>query len=285
MRHEERFMDKAPAEVYATLLDEGRYLCSIRTMYRILSANKEVRERRNQLRHPEYKKPELLATVPNQVWSWDITKLLGPKKWTYYYLYVIMDIYSRFVVGWMVATKETGALAKDLINETCMRQGINKDQLVIHSDRGSPMTSKTVAQLMAELGVTKSLNRPHVSNDNPYSESHFKTLKNRPDYPKRFGSIEDAKAYGRALIAWYNHEHHHSGIALMTPYMVHYGLAKDCNEKRQAVLTSAYLHHPERFVGGPPATIALPDAAWINKPVELPSGEMSVLESPDLVLL
>lgn len=259
-------MDKAPAAAYATLLDEGRYLCSISTMYRILRANKEVRERRDQLRHPEYKKPELLATAPNQVWSWDITKLLGPMKWTYYYFYVIIDIYSRYVVGWMVASRETGALAEDLIDETCTRQRIDRNQLTIHSDRGSPMTSNTVAQLLADLGVTKSLSRPHVSNDNPYSESHFKTLKYRPDFPERFGSIQDAKSFCKDFISWYNEDHYHSGIALMTPTMVHYGKAAACNAARQNVLTSAYIEHPERFVRGQPKTIALPEAAWINPP-------------------
>ena len=282
--HEERFVDKAPAAVYAALLDEGRYLCSISTMYRILRANKEVRERRDQLRHPEYKKPELLATAPNQVWSWDISKLLGPVKWTYYYLYVIIDIYSRYVVGWMVASRETGSLAENLIDETCTRQRIDRNQLIIHSDRGSPMTSKTVAQLLAELGVTKSLSRPHVSNDNPYSESHFKTLKYRPGFPKRFGCIEDAKSFCKDFITWYNEDHYHSGIALMTPDMMHYGKAVACNAERQNVLTSAYIEHPERFVRGQPKTIALPEAAWINPPKSpvLTKGSSPVLE-PTLI--
>lgn len=264
--HEERFADKAPTEVYATLLDERRYLCSISTMYRILRANKEVRERRNQLRHPEYKKPELLATAPNQVWSWDITKLLGPVKWTYFYLYVIIDIYSRYVVGWMIATRETAALAKTLISETCIRQAIEQEQLIIHSDRGTSMTSKAVALLLADLGVTKSLNRPHVSNDNPYSESQFKTMKYQPMFPERFGSIEDARAFCQRFFAWYNNEHYHSGIALMTPDTVHYGRAQDCNANRQTILSSAYIQHPERFVKGQPKTIALPEAVWINPP-------------------
>lgn len=259
-------MDKAPAEVYAKLLDEGVYHCSVSTMYRILRANKEAQERRNQRRHPNYKKPELLAVKPNEVWSWDITKLLGPAKWTYYYFYVIIDIYSRYVVGWRVSTSETGALAKDLIRESCLRQGIDKKQLVIHSDRGSAMTSKTVAQLMAELGVTKSLNRPHVSNDNPYSEAQFKTLKYQHDFPGNFGCIEDARAYCKRFVTWYNFEHYHSGIALMTPSMVHTGEAKTRNVQRQSVLSSAYALNPERFVRGEPKTIALPEAAWINPP-------------------
>jgi putative transposase len=264
--HEERFVDKAPAEVYAKLLDEGRYHCSISTMYRILRSANEIRERRDQARHPNYTKPELLATAPNQVWSWDISKLKGPRKWNNYYLYVIIDIFSRYVVGWTVASRETAALAKELISETCKRQHIDQKQLTIHSDRGPSMTSNSVALLLADLGVTKSLNRPYVSNDNPYSEGQFKTLKYRPLFPKRFGSIQDARALCRKLFAWYNKEHYHSGIALMTPYMVHHRLAETCNEKRQAVLLSAYAAHPERFVMGQPTTIPLPEAAWINKP-------------------
>lgn len=265
--HEDRFIDKAPAEIYATLLDEGIYLCSVRTMYRILADLKEVRERRNQLRHPQYKRPELLAIEANQVWSWDITKLKGPVKWSHYYLYVILDIFSRYAVGWMIASRETGKLAKLLISETCRRQDIQEDQLIIHSDRGSSMTSKPVALLLADLGVTKSLNRPHVSNDNPYSESQFKTLKYCPAFPKRFGSIEDARAFCREFFDWYNNEHYHTGIALMTPKVVHYGLAEECNASRQKVLSSAYSAHPERFVRGQPKTLVLPEAAWINKPV------------------
>lgn len=264
--HEERFMDKAPYEVYAKLLDEGTYLCSISTIYRILRSNSEVRERRNQARHPVYKKPELIATAPNQVWSWDITKLLGPVKWTYYYLYVIMDIYSRYTVGWMIAKQETGTLAKELISQTCIRQGIEEEQLIIHSDRGTSMTSKTVALLLADLGVTKSLSRPHVSNDNPYSESQFKTLKYRPEFPQRFGSIEDARAHCKEFFDWYNNGHYHSGLALMTPATVHHGKAQNCNNRRQIILSSAYIQHPERFVSGQPKTIALPEAAWINPP-------------------
>jgi putative transposase len=264
--HEDRFVDKAPREIYAALLDEGIYLCSVSTLYRILRERNEVRERRNIIRHPKYKKPELIAVAPNQVWSWDITKLKGPVKWTYYYLYVILDIFSRHAVGWMVARRETAELASDLIGETCMRQGIDKDELTIHSDRGPAMTSKTVALLMADLGVTKSLNRPHVSNDNPYSESQFKTLKYQPTFPEHFGSIEDARAFCRQFFDWYNNEHYHSGIALMTPAMVHYGLAESCNRDRQEVLWRAYDAHPERFVRGRPKVLELPTAAWINPP-------------------
>lgn len=264
--HQPRFVDKAPRQVFAALLDEGIYLCSISTMYRILKANDEVRERRNIARHPQYKKPELLATGPNQVWSWDITKLKGPVKWTYYYLYVILDIFSRHVVGWMVATRETAELAKHLISATCLRQGVAQAELTIHSDRGSAMTSKAVALLLSDLGVTKSLSRPHVSNDNPYSESQFKTLKYQPTFPERFGSIEDARSFCQGFFNWYNNEHYHSGIALLTPATVHYGFAESANEGRQVVLRKAYGEHSERFVLGCPKPLRLPEAAWINPP-------------------
>jgi putative transposase len=268
--HSERFVDRAPAEVAATLLDEGTYLCSWRTMYRILQDNKEVRERRNQLRHPVYNKPELLATAPNQVWSWDITKLMGPYKWTYFYLYVIIDIFSRYVVGWMVADGESTTLAKRFIRESCDKQGIVEGQLTIHSDRGPSMTSLGVAQLLGGLGVTKSVSRPHVSNDNPYSESHFKTLKYQPEFPDRFGSIDDAKAFCRLFFDWYCNEHRHSGIAMLTPATVHHGLAHDVLQERARVLQLAYQAHPERFVNGPPAPPALPAAVWINPPTPEP---------------
>ncbi len=264
--HSERFQDKAPHEVYATLLDEGAYHCSIRTMYRILGENAEVKERRNQLRHPEYKKPELLATAPNQVWSWDITKLLGPAKWTYFYLYVILDIFSRYVVGWMVASCESAELAKRLVTESCEKQGIQKGQLTIHADRGSSMKSKPVAFLLSDLGITKTHSRPHTSDDNPYSEAQFKTLKYRPDFPERFGSIEDARAFCQTFFAWYNQEHRHTGISLLTPEMVHYGRADTIIQSRQNVLTAAYEAHPERFVRKMPLHKLLPEAAWINPP-------------------
>jgi len=264
--HSERFSDKAPAEVYATLLDEGTYLCSMRTMYRILKTCGEVRERRNQLRHPPYKKPELLATQPNQVWSWDITKLLGPATWTYFQLYVILDIFSRYVVGWMVAHRESAALAERLIRETCEKEAVAPGQLTIHADRGSSMTSKPVAFLLADLGVLKTHSRPHVSDDNPYSESHFKTLKYRPDFPDRFGSIEDARAFCQAFFAWYNLQHHHLGIALLTPDIVHHGRSAQAIAVRQQTLLAAYAAHPERFVRKPPQPPRLPEAAWINPP-------------------
>jgi putative transposase len=264
--HAERFMDAAPRQIYATLLDEGLYLCSVSTMYRILCQQGELRERRNQLRHPSYRKPELLASGPNQVWSWDITKLKGPAKWVYFCLYVILDIFSRYVVGWMVAHRESANLAKRLIQETCDKQGIVEGQLVIHADRGGSMTSKTVAQLMADLGVTKTHSRPHVCNDNPFSESQFKTMKYRPQFPERFGCLEDARAFCRSFFSWYNTQHRHSAIGLMTPEMVHYGKAAEVWEQRKEVLLAAYRAHPERFVTRQPAPPALPTAVWINKP-------------------
>jgi putative transposase len=261
-------MDLAPAEVYATLLDEGRYLCSLRTMYRILAAAHEVRERRNQLRHVA-PTPELLATRPNEVWSWDITKLLGPAKWTYYYLYVILDIFSRYVVGWMVAHRESALLAERLIAATCAKQQIRPDQLTIHADRGSSMTSKPVALLLADLGITRTHSRPHVSNDNPFSEAQFKTLKYRPEFPDRFGSVEHARACCHPFFTWYNTAHRHGGIGLLTPAMVHYGHAESVCAQRAAVLAAAYVAHPERFVRQLPTPPALPTAVWINPPAVL----------------
>lgn len=262
----ERFVDHAPREVYATLLDEGTYLCSPRTMYRVLADHAEVRERRAQLRHPAYSQPELLATGPNQVWSWDITKLLGPAKWTYYYLYVMLDIFSRYVVGWLLAERESSVLAELLITEACARQHIQPDQLTIHADRGGPMIAKPVALLMADLGVLKSHSRPHVSNDNPFSEAQFKTMKYRPDYPDRFGSQVDARTWAQTFFPWYNNEHHHSGIGFMTPATVHYGDASRLFAHRQQTLSTAYAAHPERFVKGQSIPPALPPAVWINPP-------------------
>lgn len=271
--HEDKFVDKAPAEIFAQLLDEGIYLCSVSTMYRILREHGEVRERRNLLRHPEYTKPELLATAPNQVWSWDITKLRGSEKWSYHYLYVIIDIFSRYVVGWMVAPAQTAELAEALITETCWRQSIDEGELYIHSDRGAAMTSKPVALLLSELGVTRSLSRPYVSDDNPYSEAHFKTLKYRPDFPKRFGSVQDAREFCREFFAWYNNEHYHSGIAWMTPVTVHYGKVKNCSKIRQNVFNKAYEMHAERFVNGRPISHQPPTEVWINKPQKADSEE------------
>lgn len=264
--HSERFVDQAPSAVYATLLDEGKYHCSIRTMYRILEENQEVRERRDQLRHPNYNKPELLATGTNQVWSWDITKLLGPQKWTYFYLYVILDIFSRYVVGWMVARREAAVLATKLVQESCEKQNIEQGQLTIHADRGSSMKSKALALLLSDLGVTKTHSRPYTSNDNPYSEAQFKTLKYRPEFPNRFGSIEDARSFCQSFFSWYNREHRHSGIGLFTPEAVHYGRSKEIYQIRQDALLNAYRLHPERFVKNMPVPPELPGAVWINKP-------------------
>jgi len=265
--HSEPFVDKAPGEVFATLLDQGVYLCAERTMYRILAEQEEVRERRNQLTHRKVARPELEATGPNQVWSWDITKLKGPVKWTYFSLYVILDIFSRYVVGWMVARRESAALAKRLITESCEKQAVLPGQLIIHADRGPAMKSKGVAQLMGDLGVTKSHSRPHVSNDNPFSESQFKTLKYRPDFPDRFGSIEDCLSFCRAFFSWYNIEHHHSGIAMLTPEAVHYGRVQEIQAFRQEVLMKAYQTHPERFVNAVPRPMKLPERVWINPPL------------------
>jgi putative transposase len=264
--HSERFADLAPGEVWAILLDEGVYLGSQSTFYRLLRAAGQSRERRRQATHPAAVKPELVADAPNQVWSWDITKLHGPAKWTYYQLYVIIDIYSRYVVGWMVAGRESAALAEVLIKQTCAKQRIGHDQLSIHADRGSSMTSKPVAFLLADLGVTQSHSRPHTSNDNPYSEAQFKTLKYRPDFPTHFSSIEAARVHCQAFFAWYNNEHRHTGLGLHTPADVHHGLADTVRGKRAAVLTAAYHAHPERFVGKPPQPPELPTISWINPP-------------------
>jgi putative transposase len=263
--HSERFVDQAPREVWAQLLDENRYLCSVSTMYRILRKSGEVRERRDQMRHPSYRKPELLATAPNEVWTWDITKLLGPAKWTYFYLYVILDLFSRYAVGWTVAYRESAGLAKRLLEQTCQKQEILPGRLTVHADRGPSMRSKTVAHLLGDLGVTKTHSRPHVSNDNPFSESQFKTLKYRPQFPDRFGSIQDARAFCRVFFDWYNTQHHHSGIGLLTPEVVHYGEADDVLQKRREVMLEAYQRNPQRF-RKPPVLPAVPKAVWINPP-------------------
>lgn len=268
LMHSERFMDQAPRTIYANMLDEGSYLCSVSTMYRLLAQEGELRERRDQLRHPSYRKPELLATGPNQVWSWDITKLKGPVKWSYFYLYVILDIFSRYVVGWMVAATDSASLATRLIRESYLKQGVDPGRLTIHSDRGSSMTSKSVAELLADLGVIKSHSRPHVSDDNPFSESQFKTLKYRSEFPERFGSIEDARSFCREFFSWYNTQHRHSGIGFMTPEAVHYERAGELWEWRRQVLLSAFKQHPERFVRRPPTPPPLPTAVWINRPKE-----------------
>ncbi len=264
--HEPRFVDLAPSEVYATMLDEGRYLCSERTMYRILAANHEVHERRDQLRHANHPRPELLATRPNELWSWDITKLKGPAKWTYFYLYVVLDVFSRYVVGWMVAPMESATLAKKLLAETCCREGIEPSQLTLHADRGSSMTSKSFALLLADLGVTKTHSRPHVSNDNPFSESAFKTLKYRPGFPDRFGCDQDARGHCGRFFDWYNHAHRHGALGLCTPHDVHHGGATDILTRRAAILAAAFDARPERFPHGRPVPPSLPTEVWINKP-------------------
>ncbi len=279
--HSDRFVNDSPAQVYARLLDEGTYLASQSTMYRLLAAHGEVRERRDQLRRPNYTKPELLATKPNELWSWDITKLLGPQKWTYYYLYVILDVFSRYVVGWMVAHRESAVLAEKLISETLAKQGITRDQLTIHADRGSSMTSKPVAFLLADLGVTKSHSRPHVSNDNPFSESQFKTMKYRPGFPDRFGCIEDARAFCQPFFGWYNDEHHHSGLGLHTPASVHYGQADAIREQRAAVLAGAYAAHP-RTLRSRHAAATATAGRRLDQPAPAGGSANSVITRPEL---
>jgi len=264
--HSTRFVDQAPAEVYASLLDEGVYLCSERTMYRVLAQADEVRERRAQARHPAYPKPELVAAQPNQVWSWDITKLAGPAKGSGFYLYTIIDIFSRYVPGWLVAPRENADLARRFIGETAAKYEVAPDTLTLHADRGSPMVAQSVALLLGALGIGQSHSRPHVSNDNPFSESQFKTLKYHPTFPDRFGSVEDARAFCGAFFSWYNTAHHHQGIGLHTPVQVYTGTAAAVRTQRQQTLRAAYDHHPERFVRGMPQAPALPTAVWINRP-------------------
>jgi putative transposase len=275
----ERFVDCSPAAIYATLLDEGRHLCSERTYYRILAKHQQLRERRQQRQHPEYAAPELLATRINAVWSWDITKLKGAVTGTSYHLYVILDLFSRYVTGWMLAQHESDELARQLIEETALRQGITTGQLTIHADRGPSMRSKSVALLLSDLGITKSHSRPYCSNDNPYSESQFKTMKYRPEFPRRFCSIEEARAFCGEFFRWYNHEHYHSGIALLTPHIVHSLQSDAVIAKRDAVLRLAYQKHPERFVHGLPTAPRLPEAVWINKPEQngVESGKLSLI--------
>jgi transposase InsO family protein len=277
--HDPRFVDQTPAEVFATLLDEGVYLCSIRTMYRILNSSKEVRERRRQLRHPVYQKPELLAEAPNQVWSWDITKLRGPAKWTYFYLYVILDIFSRRVLGWRVEEVESATLFTPLFKETVAKHGVPPGQLTLHADRGGPMKAKPTALLLADLGVTKSHGRPHTSNDNPFSEAQFKTLKYQPMFPQRFETIDDARAFCRNFFRWYNADHHHVGIGLMTPDQVHYGQVDALRDHRQHTLNQAFAKTPERFVRKPPEPPAVPAAVWINPP-KPPANNSGAADQP-----
>jgi len=265
--HSPRFVDVSPEETYATLLDEGSYLCSTRTMYRILAAHHGgVRERRDQLTHPAYAKPELLAERPNELWSWDVSKLKGPAKWTYFYLYVILDVFSRYIVGWTVQYRENAQLATALIEQAAAQQQITPQILTLHADRGAPQRAKPVAFLLADLGITKTHSRPYTSSDNPYSEANFKTLKYRPEFPERFGDIEHARGHCRAFVHWYNNAHRHSGIGLMTPAAVHHGRAETLHAERARVLAQAYARTPERFVRRPPTPPALPTAAWINQP-------------------
>lgn len=260
------FMDKAPAQVFAKLLEDGEYWCSPRTMYRILDEHDQVSERRAQRRHPEYVKPQLVATAPNQVWSWDTTKLPGPVKGVYFTLYVVLDIFSRYIVGWQVTKSESAAVAQELIGACCKEQRVARGQLTIHTDRGSPMVAKSTAQLYVDLGVARSHSRPHTSNDNPYSESNFRTLKYRPDMPAQLGSLEHARQVVRELVDWYNDEHYHVGLALLHPVDVHYGRVDEIVAARQRVLDDAHARHPERFVHGRPVQKKPPPAAWINPP-------------------
>lgn len=262
----DEFMDLAPAQVYAKLLEDGEFLCSTRTMYRILDAHHQVRERRAQARHPEYVKPQLVARAPNQVWSWDTTKLPGPTKGTYFTLYVILDIFSRYIVGWQIAARESAAVAQELIEACCKKQGVAREQLTIHADNGSPMVAKSTALLYVDLGVAKSHSRPHTSNDNPYSESNFRTLKYRPEMPEQLGSLEHARQVIGALVHWYNEVHYHVSLELMHPSDVHHGRVDAIVAARQAVLDEAHRNHPERFVGGRPVQKRPPATAWINPP-------------------
>lgn len=264
--HQPAHVDKSPRTVYATLLDAGHYLASVSTFYRLLRGLGETRGRRNELIHPVYTKPELLARAPRQLWSWDITKLKGPAKWTCYHLYVILDVFSRYVVGWMLAPRESAELAQELIATTCDREQIPREQLTLHADRGISMRSKPVALLLADLGVTKSHSRPYVSDDNPFSEAQFRTLKYQPDFPDRFASIEHGRGFCQTFFGWYNDEHYHSGIGYMTPAAMHTGQAPQIYAARQRVLDQARDHHPGRFMQRHPAPPALPTAVGINWP-------------------
>jgi putative transposase len=274
----ERFADLAPAAVFAILLDEGSYHGSVRTMYRLLARENQTGERRKQRAHTVYAKPELLAVRPNEVWSWDITKLKGPAKWTCFHLYVILDIFSRYIVGWMIAAREAAELAEQLIADTVHKQEIAPGTLTLHADRGSSMRSKPVAALLVDLDVIKTHSRPHVSDDNPYSEAQFKTLKYRPDFPARFGSIEDARVHCQGFFRWYNTVHRHSGIAMMTPHTVHYRHDTQLTEERGVTLMTAFAAHPERFKGLAPKPAQVPESVWINPPnKEIVSAETIIL--------
>jgi putative transposase len=270
--HSERFQDSSPRQVWATLLDEGEYLCSISTMYRLLRGEGESQERRNQRTHPTYARPELLATAPNQLWSWDITWMRGPARLSYFYFYVVLDVFSRYIVGWMVAEEESAHLATHLIAESCRKQDIQAGELTLHADRGAPMTAKDMSQLLEDLGVAKSHSRPYTSNDNPYSEAQFKTAKYRPDYPDRFQDVHAARAWAVSFVDWYNNHHRHSNLGLMTPAMVHHGQAEQITDQRRQRLHAAYQCHPERFVRGLPQPPDLPAQVWINPPLTMPSA-------------
>lgn len=263
-----RFCNSAPRAIVATLLDEGRYLASASTFYRILRDEGQLHERRAIATHPARVKPELLTTAPNELWSWDITKLPGPAKWTWFSLYLVLDVFSRFIVAWAVATRESAAIAKALFSDAARDQGIQPGQLHIHADGGSAMKAKSLALLFADLAISKSHSRPHVSNDNPFSEAHFKTLKYRPEFPEFFPSIEAARAFMPDLVHWYNHEHRHSGLAFLTPADVHFGRAQDVLARRNAVLQNAWKQQPRRFRPNGPAQRALPSVVYINKPAD-----------------
>ena len=279
--HSDEYLDSSPAEVNSDLLSKGRYICSIRTMYRVLESANEVRERRDRARRPVYHKPELVATAPNQVWSWDISKLRTGKPFSYLFLYVIMDIFSRYVVGWMIAERENSSFATLLIEETYKRQGVEPGQLILHADNGPQMVSGTTAQLCAKLEIMRSHNRPYVSNDNPFSESLFGTAKQHPSFPKKFGGIDDGLTWGREFFPWYNKEHHHSGLVYLTPAEVHTGSYVDVLKKRQETLDVAYVLNPERFVKGAPQTGTLPEAVWINPPEEKKEKEILLEQADD----
>jgi putative transposase len=274
----ERFADLSPREIYATLLDEGSYVCSWPTIYRLLRQQGQTTRRRDRPHRP-YQRPELLAKAPRQLWSWDITKLKGPQTWTYFYLYVILDVFSRYVVGWMIAPGESAELAEMLIGETCRREQIGREQLTLHADRGSSMRSKCVSQLLVDLGVARTHSRPHVSNDNPFSEAQFKTAKYHPSTPERFGSLEDARGWASSFFEWYNHEHHHTSLGLLTPATVHDGRAEEVLRTRKQVLAAAYHLHPERFVRGQPQPQRPPEAVWINPP-QSPESDHNTFSPP-----
>ena len=277
-----RFQDQAPRQVWARLLEEGVYLCSVRSMYRVLAACDQVRERRHQRRHPAYTKPELLATRPNELWSWDVTQLRGPAAGIWFYLYVLLDVFSRFVVGWLIAARQTQELATELLRTTCQRYGVGPQQLTVHADRGAIQQAQSVSALFVTLGVSESHGRPRVSNDNPYSEAQFKTTKYHASYPERFGSLPDARAWARPFFDWYNHEHYHTGLGLLTPAMVHFGRAPQVQAQRQQVLDAAYASHPERFVRRPPRVLPLPEQVWINRPALETPTDTSVIPQDEL---